>query len=278
MIWLAWRQQRLESIIALIVLGLTAVVFVPSGLSLSRRFDDDELAACAPSAAAVPDRCGRMVERFVGTADGLSGAMNWFGLVPLLVAILFASPLVLELERGSYRLAWTQSITRRRWVVTRFCVIFASAAIASGVLAGIWSWWRIPLNALKGRIEPTSFQVLGLAPVAYTLLATAIVVAVGAITRRTIATIGLSIVAFLALRISVETWLRPHFEPALAGPSAPDSAWVLDRRTSGADAVRVVFQPDWRFWHFQLLESGLFLMVAVLLTCGAAAWILRRFS
>lgn len=29
--------------------------------------------------------------------------------------ILLAAPFVLELEQGTYRLVWTQSITRTRW-------------------------------------------------------------------------------------------------------------------------------------------------------------------
>ena len=36
-----------------------------------------------------------------------------------MAALLLAAPFVIELDSGTYRLYWTQSITRRRWIVTK---------------------------------------------------------------------------------------------------------------------------------------------------------------
>ena len=42
---------------------------------------------------------------------------NWFTLIPGLIGVLLAAPFILDLEHGTYRLAWTQSITRGRWLL-----------------------------------------------------------------------------------------------------------------------------------------------------------------
>ena len=45
--------------------------------------------------------------------------VGWLNLVPVLLGALIAAPFVLEFERGTFRLAWTQSITADRWLATR---------------------------------------------------------------------------------------------------------------------------------------------------------------
>jgi hypothetical protein len=43
---------------------------------------------------------------------------------------------VLDLDNGTYRLFWTQSITRRRWIVTKLALSVASVAAAGCLIAG----------------------------------------------------------------------------------------------------------------------------------------------
>ena len=85
-------------------------------------YDHDGLSACLSS----PTRdCGETVELFASRFEQLVNLVGWFTLVPGLIGVLLAVPLVLELENGTYRLAWTQSVTRYRWLAIR--------------LAGLWS-------------------------------------------------------------------------------------------------------------------------------------------
>jgi hypothetical protein len=46
-IWLGWRQQRGETLIALGIIGLLAALLIPTGLSMSSAFDQDGIAAAA---------------------------------------------------------------------------------------------------------------------------------------------------------------------------------------------------------------------------------------
>ena len=66
MIWLTWRQSRLESLIGGVALALVAAWLVWTGLEMTSAYDDQGLAACltaqTPDQAcriAVGHRCGR---------------------------------------------------------------------------------------------------------------------------------------------------------------------------------------------------------------------------
>ena len=52
--------------------------------------------------------------------------------VPALLGIFWGAPLVArELETGTYRLAWTQSVTRTRWLAVKVALVgLASVAVA----------------------------------------------------------------------------------------------------------------------------------------------------
>ncbi len=114
MTWLAWRQQRIETLVALGILGLLLVLFVPTGIRLSSHFANDEIGACLSTSASAG--CAERVDGFQQHFKTLQDITSWFGILPILIGILFAAPLILELERGTYRLAWTQSISRERWI------------------------------------------------------------------------------------------------------------------------------------------------------------------
>ena len=117
MIWVAWRQQRTETLIAVAVLALLAALFVPTGLEMASRYDDDGLAAC--SAATGDDGCRQAIQAFTARFDSLMGLLPWLNLLPGVIGVALAAPLLLELESGTYRLAWTQSVTRRRWLAVK---------------------------------------------------------------------------------------------------------------------------------------------------------------
>jgi hypothetical protein len=270
MIWVAWRQQRTELTILGVVLALLCAVFIPYGLSARGYADDHGVAACAGDAG---PRCGQVVDAFENHVATAQGITDWFALLPLLLAILLAAPIALELDRRGYRLAWTQSISRRRWLVAKLGLAVGGAAAAGAAVSVLLSWWRAPINNVKGRIEPTSFQLQGLAPVVYTVFCVALILALGVVVRRAVPAIGLAIVLFLAVRIAVETWARPHFAAALELPSdsLDDRSWVL----STSDAGLARYQPDTRFWSFQLIETGLFLALAALLLAVVAHRVLR---
>jgi len=110
--------------------------------------------------------------------------------------------LLLEFERGTFRLAWTQSLTRGRWLTARLGLIGIAALSAALLLTLLMTWWREPLDHVGARM-PDGFDFEGLVPSAYTLFAAALMIAIGVVLRRTAASIGLGFVAFFVARIVI---------------------------------------------------------------------------
>jgi hypothetical protein len=154
-------------------------------------------------------------------------------------------------------------------------------------------------------------------PFAYTLFAVALVVAVGALLRRTVLAIGLAFVGYLALRLVIQTWVRQNYLAPIRkvwlvgtpGPSDLDTAWNLQNSPSDrfghpltnidfvaatcthstkatlASCARThglynlaVYQPASRFWLFQGIETAIFGGLALALLAVAVWWVRRRVS
>jgi len=313
-IWLTWRQQRTETLIAVLVLLLAAAVLVPTGLHMASVYDNEGLASCFPDAGG---RCGAAVSSFDSRFEHLGGLISWFNLLPGLLGILLAAPFVLELEHGTFRLAWTQSITRRRWLTTKLALIGLGAVGAALALTALMTWWRTPLDHLHGRMETNVFDFEGIVPFAYTLFAVALVIAVGVLLRRTVLAIGLGFVGYLALRLVIQTWVRQNYVGPIRkvwpfgqpGPAGVDTAWILQAAPSDrfghqlpnadltvATCARgpktamaacahahdlynlAVFQPASRFWLFQGIETAIFGGLALALLSFAVWWVRNRVS
>ncbi|MBL7495633.1 hypothetical protein I6A84_20090 [Frankia sp. CNm7] len=272
MTWLAWRQQRSEILAATAILLLLTAILVPTGLGMAWAFDRDELAGCLGQTTPT---CLGALDSFERRFEGIIDATGWFSLLPLLIGVLFAAPLVVELDRGTHRLAWTQSITRRRWLVTKLGLITVGATAYAALLAGLITWWRAPVDDLYGRLRPAAFQLEGIVPIAYTLFAVGLVLAAGTVLRRPVPAIGVAAVLFVTVRVLVETYVRPHYQPAvhLAGDSAdaPRLAWMI---RSGPSTT---YQPADRFWLFQGIETVTFVAAAACLV-GIAVWRIRTRS
>ena len=235
-------------------------------------------------------------------------------MLPALAGLFVGAPLLArELEHGTHRFAWTQGVTRGRWLFSKTALL-AGATIAAGAAASaIVMWWRSPFDTLEGRMAPSGFDVEGLVVPAYALFALAIGVLAGLVYRRTVAAMTATLVVFVSTRFLVMKFLRPHFlAPLHSSVVATDSAhqggaWVLSdvlvdaggrHITAGREDLAVLhaqqagidphtylvtlgwkrlfsYQPAGRFWTFQLIEAGLFVALAVAVVL-ATLWLVRR--
>jgi hypothetical protein len=238
-IWLSWRQQRTETLIVAVMLALIAALLVPTGIDMASRYDHDGLSACAAASSA--GGCGEAIEAFTGRFDWVVSLIPWLNLIPGVIGIALAAPLLLELESGTYRLAWTQSITRRRWLAFKLGTTALAAVVAALAMIALVTWWRMPLDHLHGRMETNVFDFEGTVGVGYVLFALGLSLAVGAVWRRTVPALITGFAGYTVVRIFVQNWLRERFEapltstwPARSGFSTPklDKAWVLELRPS----------------------------------------------
>src|SRR5205085_8513699 len=111
------------------------------------------------------------------------------------------------------RLCWTQTITRRRWLATRLTLAFTLAMAAGLGFSLLMTWWRGPFDQLNGRLDTNAFDFEGIVPIAYTVFAASVVLAVGTILRRTLPAVAITIVSFLVPRLGIEGWVRYQHYP-----------------------------------------------------------------
>ncbi len=304
MIWLSWRLQRTETLVALGALALLAAFLVPTGLNMWDAYHHYRLGACltANQSSTCDFDIGRFRERF----QSLSDLATWFTLVPGLIGVVLAVPFVADLEQGTYRLAWTQSVTRGRWLVGKLGLPILAALLASGGLILLFTWWRGPEAHLDGRIENGIFDTTGTVMIGYTLFALGLALALGALWRRTAASLAVAFVVYFAARLMVDYKLRAHLVApmhatwkGLHQPASFDNAHVLSLVATihGHEVingggflgggvkfaapnlknaiVHAVYQPVSNFWPLQLTETALFTSVALLLIAFAAWRVLR---
>jgi len=208
MTWLAWRQQRTEALLIALAIALLALLLIPIGIHMANVYDNDHIAACITSDS---ESCNALLMNFQDQFHGITSLFNWLQLLPGILGALLAAPLVLELEQGTYRLAWTQSISRRRWLLTKLAVLAAGLLIASALLSVLLTWWRQPLDELQGRFEENSFSFEGVVPYAYILFAAALALAAGVVLRRVAASFAIALIGFFTARFFITDRLRPHF-------------------------------------------------------------------
>jgi hypothetical protein len=210
-IWLTWRQHRYENIVVAGILALLAFLLIPTGLHIASVFDHTGVRACVTRHAPATFDCGNAISAFGNRFSQLQSLGAWFNLIPGLFGVLLAAPLILELEQGTYRLAWTQSVTRRRWLATKLALILAGAVALGAAFTVLFTWWHHPSDLLWGRIAPNFFGLEGITPFAYTLFAAALALVLGALTRRTAVAVGSAFGIYIAVRLAVQGYARQHF-------------------------------------------------------------------
>lgn len=208
---LVFRQYRAQAVATLGLLAALAALLVVTGLQMAGQWHS-ALVTCAATRT-----CGNLSSTlFLGShAVGFLVIMT-LG-VPLVLGILCGAPLVAhEFETGTNQFAWTQAITRRRWLAVKAGWLLLAAAAVGGIVSALVTWWSGPNNALQGNaFETGRFDIMGVVPVAYALFAMALGIAAGAMLRRTVPAIGLTVAGYIAVRILVTQWLRPHFLTAV---------------------------------------------------------------
>src|SRR4029453_3689224 len=67
--------------------------------------------------------------------------------LPPLSGLFWGAPLITrELEAGTHRLVWNQSITRTRWLAVKLAVTGLAAMTAAGLGSLVVSWWASPID------------------------------------------------------------------------------------------------------------------------------------
>ena len=274
MIWLTWRQFRGSAAIVLAALAVAIVALAITGPQLADVLRDSG-------------------ESFFGqlSTDDTKKAVFMAGTalayaVPAVVGVFWGAPMVArELEAGTHRLVWNQSITRSRWLLSKLGVAAFAAALA-GCIGLVMTWWSGPLDEalMKGytdnspfsvpRIMPDLFGSRGVVPIGMAVLALVVGVSAGLVLRRTVAAMALTLATIILAQILLPVLVQARLmEPdsftttidsknirGFMMSGAPDAvdpqievevavgrpgAWVTDNRTLDPDGHRIRYLPAW---------------------------------
>ena len=144
----------------------------------------------------------------------------WLGVLvlvaPGLIGMFWGAPLVArEFEEGTFRLAWTQSVTRTRWMAVKLAVVGLASMAAAGLLSLVVTWWSGPLDRADLN-QFATFDQRAIVPVGYAAFAFTLGVLAGALIRRTLPAMFVTLAVFVAVRLTEFSWVRPRlFSPVL---------------------------------------------------------------
>ena len=326
MTWLVWRQHRIQFCLGAALLAAFAVLIVITGVQVADQYRAAELACSLHLGCLHPNGLfsgGRVVGFLVISTLG----------APVLVGLFWGAPLVAaEAEAGTAQFAWVQSVTRKHWLTVKVGWMLLAAAIWGGVISALVTWWSSPSNAQQlDQFKPGRFDLMYLTPVAYSLFAVALGIAAGALLRRILPAMVVTLAGFITVRALITLLLRLHYLSPVTvyynvtrGFTPPGAFWQIAQGIVGpngqaiaqpnnvpyfdgipqtalpascaplfgsavppnptgscAQAVSAIrgfltYQPADRFWAFQGIETGIFLVLTAALIAGTALVLLRR--
>lgn len=137
----------------------------------------------------------------------------WLGVlvvaVPATVGVFWGAPLLArEFETGTFRLAWTQSVTRTRWTAVQLGVLGLAGTALAGLLSLLITWWAGPLDRAAANRFGT-FDARDVVPIGHAAFAFALGVAAGALIRRVVPAMAATLAVFVAARLTIAHWVRP---------------------------------------------------------------------
>jgi hypothetical protein len=249
MMWLTWRQFRAQAIVAAAALAVVAIALAVTGPHLADLFASSGLATCQAHGT-----CGADVAAFMDQVKSASGDNVLFflsnallGVTPALIGIFWGAPLIArEIEAGTFRLAWTQSVTRLRWLAVKLGLIGLASMATAALLSFMVTWWAGPIDRANGlpggrngasgfnHFSPALFVARGIAPIGYAAFAFALGVTAGLLLRRTVPAMAVTLAVFAAVQIAMPLWVRPHLVAPVRAASALDTA-AIDGWTTGSN-------------------------------------------
>ena len=225
MIWLTWRQSRAQLVTALAALAAFAILLAATGPHLAAVYAASGIAGCRGTG------CGQLASNFLGLLSGIYPVVYTLGLAgvifaPLGIGIFWGAPLIArELETGTFRMAWTQSVTRARWLASKLALPGLAAVAVTEGLSLIYGWWAAPIgqaarvaNLSNFPLGMSPFSLLafdahGAVPIGYAAFGFALGVTSGILIRRAIPAMAVTLAVFAAIQVAVPLGIRPYLFP-----------------------------------------------------------------
>ncbi|HEY1456625.1 MAG TPA: hypothetical protein VGG31_09005 [Candidatus Dormibacteraeota bacterium] len=305
MAWLLVHLYGKVLIFWMLLFGAVGGAVVGAYIMLSGQLSSHDVRSCltilsgaAPAGSTCTQTAFSTLDTFRTANNAILGAVS---ALPLVLGVFMAAPFMArELERGTHRLLWTQSVSPIAWLVKRSfaCLGFALGTLSFVAIATVW-WLSLGSVIWLGSSWP-GFDLWFPSLVAYGLFAVALGLAAGTILGRTVISMAVTAGCWIAVRALVEVLLRPRFIPPVLAPgmtaSSAGSNWFMsiayiDSRGNVLSPPEVsaiigngnleshgiimagVIQPASRFWIFQGIEAGIFLLLALVCLILSFLWV-----
>ncbi|GGU31117.1 hypothetical protein [Streptomyces lavendofoliae] len=288
---------------AFLVLAAVALIWLRSA---GQEAVDRNGPCASPPTPDLPDCADVALLPSSDVAGYVSLASTVIALLPLAVALYAGAVLFgAELERGTARVAWTQSVTPGRWFATK--LVLPAVVITAGfsLLSLLYRWARSAGAEVLGDQWHYADVFVAMGPVvlAYGLLALAVGALAGLLVRRALPAGGIALAVTGLVMVLCERWRSDLWPPAEqvwrnSRGELGNSAWQLEnglitptgrrlqdcvytvtspgcREARSARQWYTVHHPSDHFWPLQLVETGILLALAALAT-AIAFRVLRR--
>ena len=294
--WITWRQHRTSLVVVAGLIASTAVTIWLSSFNHHWHTARVYAAGLDQTGPALPNQV-------------VVGAMV---LLPVVAGLVLGAPLLAhESESGSVRFTWTQQVGQGALLTVKATSIGAGLAIAATGLGLEYDWWATRKIVLAGDWATVQFSFHPLPYAGWAVFAFSLGVLLGAVTRRTVPAlvgtfVGYTIVFALDNGFGQQRYLPPlrravpqgaegginlHLSPGRYGTVYLDGGWEWPdgKQLSNAQTDRsftwmaqhhvlywASYQPSNRYYLFQFLGFGYFLLLSGLLVVAAVALIRRR--
>jgi hypothetical protein len=244
MIWLTWRQFRIQAWVALAVVAVLGAAVVATGPALHDLYRDSGLADCTSNCRAIADNFKISADTTLNTLLYSAGTLMLF-LLPALVGVFWGAPLVArELETGTHRLVWNQTVSRGRWLTVKLVGIGSATVLTAGLISLAVTWWTSPLDGTtEGRLAPSLFSARGIVPIGYAVLALVAGVVIGMLVRRSVPAMALTLVFVAAVGLGMPYFVREHLATPLTSTQAFDPQKIQGLGIGPDLTIRIELEP-----------------------------------
>jgi hypothetical protein len=314
LVWVTWRQHRVALAGVAALLGGLALYMLIMGLKIHSGYASVMSCHPAHSGACLTlsDMFNRDYYPFAQVFSifllAVPVLVGVFVGAPLLARELETGTFRFAWTQGCGRLRWVI-------IKLALLAVALTAASYAFSLLWSWYFQVFFTEGLDGLLAQQYFDLRGVDFAAWTLLAFAIGAIAGVLIRRTVPAMAVSIAVWTGLYLAVNLFLRKHYQAPLVSTSGTiwENNWVIGQWYTGpngavvsqqtihnvvAHAPRSIhnspdasvvtayltahhytqwasYQPESRYWHFQLIEGG-WLLVLSLILLAATIWLVRR--